>query len=321
METLGSQFVAHPPIAPYRVEATQPEHPLVAGIEPFEADDELYYRNCTRRSRSCCIRGGPERPRVSPSATGPGRATASHVPQNRSAPARCSISRSVTRGAISTCVRSRTNIASSSAAAGPCRRFKNCCVAAFAGPRASMRSPRHGSKPADDPFLNASRRPRTAGDARATGNSPATPAEKAPDPELGHETIGKERYTSPEFMRLEWDRIWTKVWLLGGLESDLPEPGDYVSTAIGPESVLLVRQEEAGCAGSITCACIAATGCAPKGSAARIRSSASTITGNTRLTARSSGSRTSRRFRRAPHPVAASSKCGATRGAALSGSA
>ena len=42
MQTLGSQFVAHPPIAPYRVEVTAPEHPLVRGIEPFDADDELY---------------------------------------------------------------------------------------------------------------------------------------------------------------------------------------------------------------------------------------------------------------------------------------
>lgn len=42
METLGSQFVAHPPIAPYRVEVTRPDHPLVAGIEPFDAEDELY---------------------------------------------------------------------------------------------------------------------------------------------------------------------------------------------------------------------------------------------------------------------------------------
>lgn len=42
METLGSQFLAHPPIKPYRVEVTDPTHPLVAGIEPFMADDELY---------------------------------------------------------------------------------------------------------------------------------------------------------------------------------------------------------------------------------------------------------------------------------------
>ncbi|MEZ5217569.1 MAG: ThuA domain-containing protein [Ilumatobacteraceae bacterium] len=41
-DTLGSQFVAHPPIAPYRVEISDPEHWLVAGIESFEATDELY---------------------------------------------------------------------------------------------------------------------------------------------------------------------------------------------------------------------------------------------------------------------------------------
>jgi type 1 glutamine amidotransferase len=41
-DTLGSQFVAHPPIQPYRVEVADPSHWLVAGIEPFETDDELY---------------------------------------------------------------------------------------------------------------------------------------------------------------------------------------------------------------------------------------------------------------------------------------
>ena len=40
--TLGSQFVAHPPIAPFRVTVADPSHWLVQGIEPFEADDELY---------------------------------------------------------------------------------------------------------------------------------------------------------------------------------------------------------------------------------------------------------------------------------------
>ncbi len=41
-QVLGSQFVAHPPVRPYRVEVTQPHHPLVAGVEPFDVDDELY---------------------------------------------------------------------------------------------------------------------------------------------------------------------------------------------------------------------------------------------------------------------------------------
>lgn len=42
METLGSMFIAHPPIAPYRVTVADPAHPLVKGIEPFETTDELY---------------------------------------------------------------------------------------------------------------------------------------------------------------------------------------------------------------------------------------------------------------------------------------
>jgi type 1 glutamine amidotransferase len=41
-DTLGSQFIAHPPIEPYSVEVTEPSHWLVAGIDPFEATDELY---------------------------------------------------------------------------------------------------------------------------------------------------------------------------------------------------------------------------------------------------------------------------------------
>ncbi len=41
-DTLGSQFVAHPPIMPYLVELATDDHWLVDGIEPFETDDELY---------------------------------------------------------------------------------------------------------------------------------------------------------------------------------------------------------------------------------------------------------------------------------------
>lgn len=41
METLGSQFLGHPPIAPYTVTPCS-EDPLVAGIEPFDVEDELY---------------------------------------------------------------------------------------------------------------------------------------------------------------------------------------------------------------------------------------------------------------------------------------
>ncbi len=42
MQTLGSMFIAHPPIQPYRVTVADASHPLVKGVEPFDADDELY---------------------------------------------------------------------------------------------------------------------------------------------------------------------------------------------------------------------------------------------------------------------------------------
>ncbi|KDN77331.1 hypothetical protein DF19_12350 [Streptomyces olindensis] len=48
---LGSQFLAHPPIEPYEVRVTRPDHPLVAGIGPFTVTDELYV---------CELHGEPE---------------------------------------------------------------------------------------------------------------------------------------------------------------------------------------------------------------------------------------------------------------------
>ncbi len=71
-----------------------------------------------------------------------------------------------------------------------------------------------------------------------------TPVEKEPDPDLGHDIIPKERYTSREFMQLEWERMWTKVWLMGAWIGDLRNPGDYVVTDIGNESIVITRGED-----------------------------------------------------------------------------
>lgn len=42
METLGTQFIAHPPIMPFTVKTADPAHELVEGVGEFETDDELY---------------------------------------------------------------------------------------------------------------------------------------------------------------------------------------------------------------------------------------------------------------------------------------
>jgi phenylpropionate dioxygenase-like ring-hydroxylating dioxygenase large terminal subunit len=65
--------------------------------------------------------------------------------------------------------------------------------------------------------------------------------DKAPEPALGGAPITGERYHTHEFMRAEWDGIWTKVWLIAGLVNQVPSPGDYFTYEIGRESILVVR--------------------------------------------------------------------------------
>ncbi|MBC2650092.1 ThuA domain-containing protein [Novosphingobium flavum] len=42
MDLVGTQFAAHPPIAPFKVEITRPDHPLTTGLRGFRIEDELY---------------------------------------------------------------------------------------------------------------------------------------------------------------------------------------------------------------------------------------------------------------------------------------
>ncbi|MFN3591410.1 MAG: aromatic ring-hydroxylating oxygenase subunit alpha [Thermaurantiacus sp.] len=74
------------------------------------------------------------------------------------------------------------------------------------------------------------------------GESPA--AAKLPDPDLGTAIIPKTRYTSPAFARLEWERLWTKVWLLGGREEVIPEVGDWMTHSVGHENFIFARQAD-----------------------------------------------------------------------------
>ncbi len=68
-----------------------------------------------------------------------------------------------------------------------------------------------------------------------------TPADKAPDPDLGSERIPVDRYTDPAFMALEDERLWSKTWLLAGAVCDVAEPGAYFVFENLRESMLVVR--------------------------------------------------------------------------------
>ena len=70
---------------------------------------------------------------------------------------------------------------------------------------------------------------------------PQTPIDRTDEPDLGGDLIDPSRYTSPEFAQLEWDRMWTQVWLNAGRVSDIPEVGDYFTHEIGRESLIFMR--------------------------------------------------------------------------------
>ncbi len=57
-------------------------------------------------------------------------------------------------------------------------------------------------------------------------------------------SITGERYTSREFMELELDRLWPRVWNIGAWAREIPVAGDFVTHAIGRESILMVRQAD-----------------------------------------------------------------------------
>ncbi len=68
-----------------------------------------------------------------------------------------------------------------------------------------------------------------------------TPMDRAAEMNLGLDEIPKQRYVCPEFAAREWGAMWSRVWLLAGLESDLAQAGEYFTFEIGSESILVVR--------------------------------------------------------------------------------
>jgi phenylpropionate dioxygenase-like ring-hydroxylating dioxygenase large terminal subunit len=62
--------------------------------------------------------------------------------------------------------------------------------------------------------------------------------------DLPTDPIPIEPYISPEFARLERERMWPNVWLFAAREDEMPDPGDTVVFDINDRSFLLVRQPD-----------------------------------------------------------------------------
>jgi phenylpropionate dioxygenase-like ring-hydroxylating dioxygenase large terminal subunit len=54
-------------------------------------------------------------------------------------------------------------------------------------------------------------------------------------------TIGVDAYISPEYLKLERDRLWRRTWLQAGRLEDIPEVGNYITFDVMDDSILIVR--------------------------------------------------------------------------------
>ena len=56
--------------------------------------------------------------------------------------------------------------------------------------------------------------------------------------------ISREIFVSQKLYDLEQEQLFARAWLFVGHESQIPQPGDYMTSCMGEESVILVRDTE-----------------------------------------------------------------------------
>lgn len=80
----------------------------------------------------------------------------------------------------------------------------------------------------------------------AAQDSRAVPAFLLEDasPSMPTDPLSTERYTSPEFFRLEAERMWPNVWQFAAREEEMLEPGSVVVYENLGRSYLLTRQDD-----------------------------------------------------------------------------
>lgn len=56
--------------------------------------------------------------------------------------------------------------------------------------------------------------------------------------------VHRSVYTDPDIFELEMDRVWGQAWIYIGHESQVPKAGDFITTEIGRDPVIMVRGDD-----------------------------------------------------------------------------
>ncbi|MEO0410786.1 MAG: Rieske 2Fe-2S domain-containing protein [Pseudomonadota bacterium] len=58
--------------------------------------------------------------------------------------------------------------------------------------------------------------------------------------------VHRRVYTDPDVFALELERIWGTAWIFVGHDSMVPNPGDFITTTVGKQPVIMVRDRGTG---------------------------------------------------------------------------
>ncbi len=60
--------------------------------------------------------------------------------------------------------------------------------------------------------------------------------------------VHRDIYTSPALFELERQRLWARSWLFVGHDSQVPQAGDYITTEVNGQALLMLKREDGGIA-------------------------------------------------------------------------